>query len=106
MADTKTIGELAAEHGLTLRALRFWEQKGLLAPTRLPSGARLYDPEQCGRVRLIVQWSAAGFRLHEIRWMLGAGTGRRGQYIDHRIPKLAEAAQRRIEAIDRLRRAA
>jgi len=64
-----TIGEVASEFGITLRALRFYESKRLIAPLR--RGARRYyhrgDREQ---VALILTGRRLGFTLAEIRHLL------------------------------------
>lgn len=66
-----TIGELAQQAGVTLRALRFYQSKGLLAPQR--NGAmRLFTAEDRDRLALILQGKRLGFTLHEIREMLAA----------------------------------
>jgi len=50
------IGELAERTGLTQRALRFYEEKGLLQPsTRLEGGFRLYTEEDLRRVQRIAR---------------------------------------------------
>jgi DNA-binding transcriptional MerR regulator len=69
--DTFTIGELARDAGVTLRALRFYQSKGLLTPQR--SGlARLFSHEDRDRLALIMQGKRLGFTLTEIREMLAA----------------------------------
>ncbi|MDK9697298.1 MAG: MerR family transcriptional regulator [Siculibacillus sp.] len=63
---TWSIGELARECGVTLRALRFYEGKGLLAPAR-HGGARLYGGEDLRRLKLVLRLKRVGFSLIEIR---------------------------------------
>ena len=70
-ADSLTIGELARDSGVTLRALRFYQSKGLLAPRRNGS-ARLFSLEDRDRLMLILQGKRLGFTLTEIREMLSA----------------------------------
>jgi DNA-binding transcriptional MerR regulator len=68
-AATFSIGQLAQEFGLTLRALRFYESLGLLTPQR--NGAlRLYTQADRDRIALIVQGKGLGFTLREIRQLL------------------------------------
>src|SRR5262245_21347759 len=66
-----TIGELARDAGVTLRALRFYQNKGLLTPRRNGS-ARLFTHEDRDRLDLILQGKRLGFTLTEIREMLAA----------------------------------
>ena len=47
-----TIGELSREFGMTLRALRFYENKGLVAPRR-EGGTRIYSRTDRSRLALI-----------------------------------------------------
>ena len=65
------IAEAAREYGLTPRALRFYESKGLLAPRR-DGATRYYGPVERQRLSLIVKAKSLGFTLGEIRQMLGA----------------------------------
>jgi DNA-binding transcriptional MerR regulator len=69
VADNFTIGELAREAGVTLRALRFYQSKGLLAPQRNGS-ARTFSHDDRDRLALILQGKRLGFTLTEIREML------------------------------------
>lgn len=60
-----TIGELAADLGLTTRTIRFYEQKGLIAPSR-KGVARYYGRRDRARMRLILQGKNLGFSLEDI----------------------------------------
>jgi DNA-binding transcriptional MerR regulator len=67
--DFLTIREMTREFGLTARALRFYEEKGLIAPRR-EGQDRLYSRRDRGRLRLILMGKCVGFSLEEIRTML------------------------------------
>jgi len=54
------IGELAGAAGVSVRALRYYEEQGLLAAQRTPRGQRIYPPAAVDRVQLIQQLYAAG----------------------------------------------
>ena len=64
-----TIGDLAREFGVTLRALRFYEDRGLLSPRR-DGTARIYDARDRDRLSVILKGKQLGFTLTEIRAML------------------------------------
>lgn len=66
-----SIGDIAQKFGITLRALRFYQSKGLLTPTRV-GRARLFSNEDCERLALILQGRRLGFTLAEVRDMLAA----------------------------------
>ena len=69
-----TIGEVSTKYDVTLRALRFYESRGLLRPRRI-GAVRLYDPRDTRRLELILKGKQLGFTLTEIRDMLAAETG-------------------------------
>ncbi|WP_298422113.1 MerR family transcriptional regulator [Rhodoblastus sp.] len=69
LAEVLTIGEIARIYGVTLRALRFYEQRGLLKPIRR-GAARFYDSEQKARLQLILKGKHLGFTLTEIADLL------------------------------------
>ena len=54
------IGELASRAGVSTRALRYYEEQGLLHPVRTLTGQRMYDASAVDRVRLIQQLFSAG----------------------------------------------
>ncbi|WP_110032166.1 MerR family transcriptional regulator [Hoeflea marina] len=63
------IGDLAAEFGVTLRTLRFYEDRGLLTPKR--SGVtRLFTKRDRARLKLILLGKRVGFSLTEVKRMI------------------------------------
>jgi MerR family transcriptional regulator, repressor of the yfmOP operon len=66
------IQEVAAETGLTTRAIRYYEEVGLLEPAARSGGAyRLYDPSDLERLRHIKELrDEAGFSLAQIGQLL------------------------------------
>ncbi len=69
MQTTFTIGELAREFSVTLRTLRFYEDKGLIRPQRQGLN-RIYGRRDRARVRLILLGRSVGFSLDEIKEIL------------------------------------
>lgn len=69
-----TIGDLAREFGVTLRALRFYEDKGLLAPRR-EGLTRLYSAAERSRLAIILKGKKLGFTLAEIKAMVALREG-------------------------------
>ncbi len=67
--ETFTITELSREFSVTARAIRFYEDKGLLGPMR-NGQQRIFSPRDRARLRLILQGKRVGFSLAEIGEML------------------------------------
>ena len=66
---TFSISELAQEFALTTRTIRFYEDEGLIAPTR--SGRnRVYGARELTRLKLILRGKRLGLSLIEIREIL------------------------------------
>ncbi|RSS32154.1 MerR family transcriptional regulator [Streptomyces sp. WAC08241] len=62
------IGDAAAAAGTTPRALRLYEQRGLLPPpVRTPSGQREYGPDDVARVRVVRELLALGLTIEDVR---------------------------------------
>jgi MerR family transcriptional regulator, copper efflux regulator len=62
------IGELAEQAGISTKAIRYYEQVGILAPpARTASGYRTYDPSALGRLEFVRAAQAVGLTLGEIR---------------------------------------
>lgn len=72
-----TIGEFARRSGLSLKALRLYDARGLLEPVRVDpaSGYRYYDPEQLGRARTISLLRRLEMPLGSIADVLAAPAG-------------------------------
>ncbi|TMR90177.1 MerR family transcriptional regulator [Nonomuraea basaltis] len=64
------IGELASKSKVSTRALRYYEEQGILSSERTPSGQRLYADSAVDRVRLIQHFYAAGLGSRTIATIL------------------------------------
>ena len=68
-----TIGDMARTYKVTLRALRFYEDRGLISPMRHGT-SRFYDAASRARFETILRGKKLGFTLTQIRAMLPAET--------------------------------
>jgi len=68
--DLFAIADLAREFGISTRAIRFYESKGLLAPERV-GGARIFRRRDRARLILILRGKRLGFSLRDISDYLG-----------------------------------
>lgn len=64
------IGEVAQRAGVSVRALRYYEQQGLLEAERTPAGQRLFEAGAVDRVRLYQQFFDAGLTSRHIAELL------------------------------------
>jgi len=64
------IGDVAYKAGVSTRALRYYEEQGLLASERTPSGQRIYAESAVERVQLIQQFFTAGLASRTILQLL------------------------------------
>ena len=64
-----SIGDLAGEFGISPRAIRFYEDQGLLRPQRI-GGNRIYGAGERARLQLILRGKRLGFALADIRELL------------------------------------
>lgn len=64
---TKKIGDVARALHTTTRALRFYEEEGLIVPTRTPKGTRTYSDDDVARLRVILLLVAADVPIQTIR---------------------------------------
>ncbi|MGW5786504.1 MerR family transcriptional regulator [Streptomyces sp. NPDC003757] len=105
------IGELAGATGATARALRHYEQAGLISSQRAPNGYRVYDERAVVRVRNIRYLLAAGLTLDDVRVFLpcldgnvaAAPPSERGLRVaSERLAVLNDRIAAQTEARDRL----
>ena len=100
-----SIGDLARESGATLRAIRFYEDHGLLRPVR-EGQRRIYRERDRTRLKLILRGKRLGFSLAEIAEILALYDEPRGEarQLEFLMSKIAErraellAKRRDIEA--------
>jgi DNA-binding transcriptional MerR regulator len=64
-----TVTELAGQLGVTARAIRFYEDKGLISPARAGAN-RVYTRREHARMQLILRGKRLGFSLREIKQFL------------------------------------
>ena len=69
MSETLTISQMCEQFSVTPRALRFYEDKELLAPAR-KGLQRLYSARDRARLTLILRGKRFGFSLEDIRQLL------------------------------------
>lgn len=99
---TYTIGDLAREFGVTLRTLRFYEDRGLLSPRR-EGTARIYDARDRARLSVILKGKQLGFTLTEIRAMVAEDRGSEAPAANLRLSlaqiddQIAHLEQQKIE---------
>jgi len=83
-AGERPIGEMAREFGVSLRTLRFYEDRGLLAPRR-DGTARFYGASERLRLQMILKGRRLGFTLAEIGDLIGAKSGSAGTDFEERL---------------------
>ncbi|MEE4595241.1 MerR family transcriptional regulator [Streptomyces sp. DSM 41524] len=92
------IGELAKATGATARALRFYEERGLLSSARAGNGYRVYDERAVRRVANIRYLLDAGLTLEDIEHF--------GACLDGDLPSsrpaeaMLDVARRRLSVLD------
>jgi DNA-binding transcriptional MerR regulator len=89
MIETLDISTVARLTGLTSRALRFYEARGLIAPLRTFSGRRLFGSAELARVHQLLTLKRAGLSLAQIK-----------QLFDGRRIDLGQVLRTQIETID------
>ena len=67
--DYLRIGDVSDKFGVTLRTLRFYEDKGLIQPKR-QGVTRLYNRRDRARIKLILMGKKVGFSLREVKQLI------------------------------------
>lgn len=66
-----SISELARLFDISTRSIRFYEEKGLIAPQRTQGNQRIYTSRERVRLKLILRGKRFGYSLDEIAEMIG-----------------------------------
>ncbi|WP_226899753.1 MerR family transcriptional regulator [Nonomuraea phyllanthi] len=110
------IGELARASGVTIRALRYYEQQNLLQPERTPNGYRRYDSSAVTKVRNIRLLLSNGFTAQDVQGFLPClddgdvllgpacppsveAVSRKVAALEERIAELSAVRDRLVEAL-------
>lgn len=94
---TYSIRQLCREFGATARALRFYEDKGLLTPAR-KGQTRVYGAKDRARLKLIMRGRRIGFSLQEIQEMMDLYDRK-----EHNVHQMAVALPRHRAQIETLK---
>lgn len=98
------IGDLAREFDVSLRTLRFYEDRGLISPQRSGS-TRLYSNEDRKRLKIIILAKNVGFSLIEIEALLKVyDDDNNEQDVSYLIDKFKEQFSRLNDQKDELQR--
>lgn len=92
-----TINQLSEELGLTQRAIRFYEAKGLIAPQRL-GAMRVFTRRDRARLRLVLRGIRLGFSLAEVREYLDLYDAEHGQR--EQVALLLDRVRSRIATLE------
>jgi len=98
------IGELAAATGVSPRSLRYYEEQGLIRPTRTPGGWRDFDDSTVDRVILIQHLYAAGIpstTIDQLLPCLDAPPAERNGVLEELLAQHVEHLESKRREIDR-----
>lgn len=96
--DLFAIADLAKEFGISTRAIRFYESKGLLSPDRV-GATRIFRRRDRARLILILRGKRLGFSLRDISDYLSLYDANRSQQVHLLIGKVDE----RLASLERQR---
>src|SRR5690625_2995709 len=105
---TYSIAELAEEFETTTRAIRYYEELGLLEPKRTEGGRRIFTNKERARMKLIFRGKKYGLQLEEIREMIQlfdldrTGKKQLDRTIEYGAEKIEEVSER-IEELTQIR---
>lgn len=77
-ADLMLIGEIADFFGISRKAIRLYEKKGIMKPVKVDAanGYRYYSAEQVQQLNALLELKAMGFSLDEIKRIVDGKTGK------------------------------
>lgn len=96
--DLMLIGEIAEFFGVSRKAVRLYEKKGIIKPVEVDekNGYRYYSAEQVQQMNALLELKAMGFSLNEIKTLMDGGTTK--EQLTAALRKKQQAWQETIEA--------
>jgi MerR family transcriptional regulator, repressor of the yfmOP operon len=98
-----TVRDAAERLGVTPRTLKYYEERGLVSPTRSEGRYRLYDEEDLQRFDRILRLRSIGFSLHSITEMLKQPLepiDGRNRYSTESLQQIRDAIAQQVDALD------
>lgn len=93
-----TVGQLAARTGLSIKAIRELEGRGLIYTAgRSPANYRLFDESALWCAQVVGNLRSLGLTINEIEQLAGVYLDRPGEPIGPRLAALLDRAERRID---------
>ena len=105
MTSELSIGRLAAEAGVNVETIRYYQRRGLIGePRKPPGGQRRYPEAVLGRIAFIRRAQQLGFTLDEIGRLLEISAGRASREARVLAEKRHAVIESRIAELERMRR--
>jgi DNA-binding transcriptional MerR regulator len=92
MVDSLDIADVARRTGVSARALRFYEARGLLKPLRTAAGRRHYGPGELATLHQILALKRAGLTLAQVQRLLASRALDLAGLIDAQLALLEQQA--------------
>ena len=89
-----TIGQIATATGITVSAVRYYDELGVIASATRVGGKRRFHPETIGTVSFIRRAQEVGFSLDEIHLILDDDAGGWREMVEAKREELIERRQR------------
>ena len=96
--------EAARRLGVSVKALRLYEQRGLMAPARTAAGWRAYGPDEMARVAEIVALRELGLNLSQVARVLGGDSESLEPALAAHQTALEGRVHQLVDAVDKVRR--
>jgi len=96
--------EAAKRLGVSAKALRLYEQRGLIAPVRTAAGWRAYGPDEMARVAEIAALRKLGVSLSQVAQVLGGDPESLGPALAAHQAVLENRVHQLVDAVDKVRR--
>lgn len=100
-----SISDLASEFGITTRAIRFYDERGLLSSSARRGGVRMYNASERVKLKLILRGKRLGFSLEESRDIInmydpGGGNSAQLQFLIKKIQEKRQLLERKRREIN------